>query len=176
LGDGGRAYKHARVAESFKAGTSSGDILRRLVAKCGWDAGNAASYYSSFTSQAVNGYSVEGPVYQALTDLLAAEHLTWSVQGGALQILPARGYMASQAILLTPDTGLLGSPEWGSPEHKGKQRRLKLKSLLQAQLVPGGRVKVESQTATGVFAIQEVEHQGDTEGDEWCSEIEGMPV
>jgi len=176
LGDGARAYKHARMTESFAPGTTRGDILRRLVAKCGLDPGNASDYYTSLTGQAVNGYSVDAPVQHSLTEVLLAEHLTWSVQAGAIQILPTKGFIARPAILLTPDSGLIDSPKWGSPEKKGGKRTLKFKSLLQAQLVPGGRVKLESEDAKGVFILQEVEHSGDTDGKDWFSECEAVPA
>jgi hypothetical protein len=177
LGDGARAYKHARAAESFAPGTTRGDILRRLVAQCGLDPGNAPDYYNALTGQAVNGYSVDGQVQRSLTEVLAAEHLTWSVQGGAIQILPAVGYVAKPAILLTPLTGLIGSPKWGSPEKKGGKRTLKFQSLLQAQLVPGGRVQLEAEDAKGVFVLQKVEHTGDTQGGkDWVSDCEAVPV
>lgn len=175
LGDGARAFKHARMAESFAPGTTRGDIIRRLVAKCGLDPGNAPDYYTSLTGQAVNGYSVDAPVSHSLTEVLLAENLTWSVQGGAIQILPANGYVAKPAILLTPESGLIDSPKWGSPEKKGGKRTLKFKSLLQAQLVPGGLVKLESEDANGTFVLREVEHNGDTHGKDWFSECEAVP-
>ena len=175
LGDGARAFKHARMAESFAPGTTRGDILRRLVAKCGLDPGNAPDYYSSLTGQAVNGYSVDAPVSHSLTEVLLAENLTWSVQSGAIQILPVTGYIAKPAILLTPDSGLIESPKWGSPEKKGGKRTLRFKSLLQAQLVPGVLVQLESEDAKGVFVLQEVEHSGDTDGKDWFSECEAVP-
>lgn len=176
LGDGARAYKHARMTESFTPGTTRGDILRRLVVKCGLDPGNAPDYYSSLTGQAVNGYSVDAPVSHTLTEVLAAEHLTWSVQGGAIQILPASGFIARPAVLLTPDTGLLGSPKWGSPEKKGGKRTLKFTSVMQAQLVPGGRVRIEAEDAKGVFVLREVEFSGDTKGTDWHAECEAVPA
>lgn len=176
LGDGARAYKHARMTESFAPGTTRGDILRRLVAKCGLDPGNAPDYYSSLTGQAVNGYSVDTPVSHSLTEVLLAENLTWSVQGGAIQILPVSGYIAKPAVLLTPLSGLIGSPKWGSPEKKGGKRTLKFQSLLQAQLVPGGRVKLEAEDVKGTFVLREVEHSGDTEGTEWVSDCEAVPA
>lgn len=172
LGAGSRAYKHARAAEAFGPGTAKGDALKRLVAKCGVDAGNAPDFYRALTGQLAEGYSFEGPVQKALTELLAPEHLTWSVQRGALQILPAKGYLMTPAILLTPSSGLIGSPEWGSPPEKGGPRSLKAKSLLQGQFVPGGRVEIQSDAVNGVFAIKEVQHSGDTAGEDFCSELE----
>lgn len=174
LGDGARAYKHARMTESFSAGSMKGDVLRRLVAKCGLDPGNAPDYYTSLTGQYVNGYSCDAPVSHSLTEVLASEHLTWSVQGGAIQILPMGGYIAKPAVLLTPSTGLLESPKWGSPEKKGGKRTLEFKSLLQAQFAPGGRVKLESDGATGVFVLQEIEHTGDTKGKDWVTECKAV--
>lgn len=176
LADGGRAFKHARVSESFARGTRHGDILRSIVAQCGFGIGNAGPYLDGIKGQAVNGYSYSGPARQALTDILSANGLTWSVQGNALQVLPAAGYLATSAVLLTPESGLVGSPEWGSPESKSKRRRLKVKSLLQAQLVPGGRVRLESQIASGVFSVYEVEHSGDTSGSDWHSAMELEPT
>ena len=53
---------------------------------------------------------------------------------------------------------------------------LKLKMLLHAGLVPGQKIKVESETISGVFRLEAVTHNGDTFTNDFYTEIEAKPV
>ena len=176
LGDGERAYKHGRVNASFKAGTRRADILKMLANQSGLDLGNVQAAYADLQTQEVSGFVAFNSAGEALTKALGAWGLEWSIQSGAIQILPKKGYVPAPAIQLDDSHGLIGAPESGSPLHKGGPHTLKFKSLLQAQIVPGKRIALQSMAQAGVFVAQKVEHDGDTMGGSWETTVEAIPA
>lgn len=181
LGDGERAFAYGRVNVSRKAGTKRADVLKDIATQSGWDLGNVPQFYASLQDQYVNGFAAYGSAAEALDAVLKARGLRWSIQNGAIQILPLAGYTPAAAIQLDVNHGLIGSPEMGSEEHKkaAHKRTLKVKSLLQPLFVPGGRINLVSVSHNGVYTIQKVHHEGDTHGNgdnSWTSEIEVVPA
>ena len=83
---------------------------------------------------------------------------TWSVQDGNLQLLPNGGALAREAILLSPDTGLVGSPE------QGKHGVVKAKAFLVPGLVPGQTVQLQSRGTSGNYRIETAEYTGESRG------------
>jgi hypothetical protein len=51
---------------------------------------------------------------------------------------------------------LIGSPDHGTPDKKGKPSKLIVKSLLQPQIVCGGRIEVQSAAVKGQFRVEKL--------------------
>lgn len=81
-------------------------------------------------------------------------------------ILPVGGALQRTALLLSPETGLLDSPEIGDHGH------VKAKALLIPDLVPGRLVVLESELARGTYRIEKAEYTGDTAGEDWDVELD----
>lgn len=165
-GDGEYAIRTARVARSFSAGTALADVFRALAAAMGVAEGNANEVTASAQLGTVGalfprGVILHGLAADELTRMCRGAGLEWSVQEGALQILPRGRALQRSAVLLTPDTGLLGSPE------VGHGRSVKARALLIPDLVPGRLVELRSQVATGTYRIHSTELAGDTRGEDW---------
>lgn len=197
-GDGERAYRYLRVAESFRPGTKVADVVQQVADALGLKVVGQTSALKAVTEQFVHGYSPFGKVATELDHLLTSRGFTWSIQDGQLQILQVDGTTNHSVIRLAEDTGLIGSPEHGNVEKQAplaqmsgdaadvdfsvtaKRRTgpavLKVKSLLQPGLHPGGKVQVEARGIKGLFRIEQVEHTGDTFGGEWYSELECLPT
>lgn len=175
LGDGVRAYVNGRANCSFKAGTTKADILKKLVQQSGWDLGNIKDFYASLGQKCLSGFAAWGTANREIDRLLRSAGLTYSVQDGAVQILPLTGYTPKLAVLIDEDHGMVGSPEAGSAPHKGKARTLKVKCLLDAdkvKLKPGDRVSVQSMNYKGAYVIQKLDLDFDTHGESWYAELE----
>ena len=174
--DGSRAFQHARVNRSYKAGTSVSTVLRDAALTLGLvlprNVETSAELQRSFAS----GYSIFGPTRDELTRLLAPFGYSWSIQNGTLQILKDDDTPPDRAIVISQETGLLGSPEFGAPPKDGKPPTLTIKSLLYPQVSPGVRLSVQSKSINGIFRAERVTHTGDTHGDEWITEIEAKPA
>lgn len=178
-GDGERVFQFTRVAESFRAGTPAKAVLDHLIdalKRDGLDPGEAKLKLSSVVTQFVNGYTLKGKAVDALDVLLNSNGYEWSIQNNRLQVLKEGETVLEEAVQLSPETGLVGSPEHGSSEKKGGAGMVKLRSLLQPRLRPAGKVIVESEGVRGTLRIQSVDHRGDTAGSDWYSELEAIPV
>jgi hypothetical protein len=171
-GDGGKAYRTARIQEAFGKGTKLADVLKKAAKQMGVGLGNALSKLadgdlSGAVTEMFGGVVLSGPVPRELDRLLRSYGYEWSIQDGQLQVIEQDGHTDDEAVLLRPDTGLIGSPE------PGKDGFTKVRSLLQPQILPGRRVKLETSNLDGFFVVAKVTHTGDTHGPDWYSECEG---
>lgn len=175
-GDGRRAFKFARVNQAFKEGTGAGDVLAYLIKAMGLNPGNSSGAVAELNTslQYRNGYSAFGLASREISRVLEAVGWSWSIQSGAIQILKPGGTL-SDVVVISPSSGLVGSPEMGSADKQKKSPILKVKALLQPSIYPGGRVVVESASHSGVFRVLKVHHTGDTAGGEWYTDLELEP-
>jgi hypothetical protein len=172
LGDGERSYQFGRVNRSFRRGITVGAAIREVASAMGLPVTVNANLTELDQKQFVSGLTLFGPGRRELTRLLQPHGREWSIQDGRLQILTAEEARFDQAVLVSQDTGMIGSPEFGVPEKKGGKPALSVKMLLYPGLTPGGRIQVVSNNINGLFRIEKVRHSGDTHGEEWYSEIE----
>jgi hypothetical protein len=178
-GDGERAYQYAFVTRSFAGGTKVADVMAYIVRAMGVQPGNAlskAAAYRGTLEQFANGYVVHGKASTEFARLMKTLGLEWSVQDGVLQVLEPSEVAAYEALVLSPESGLIGSPEQGTPEKKGGRVLTKAKALLHPELKPGRKVILESRGTQGVFKLVKVTHRGDTHSGDWTSEIECVPT
>jgi hypothetical protein len=180
-GDGERAYQFAHFSNSFRAGTPIADVILACGNAVGLNLGNLADEiqkgnFRGGLTQFSHGYTGYGSAIKQLNDLLKSVGLTLSIQDGALQVLRGGAAAPGRAILLSPDSGLIGSPGYITPEDKSKPSLMKFKSLLQPQIRCGGVVEMRAKSIKGQFRLETVQHTGDTEGSEWYSVGEGKPL
>jgi len=165
-GDGEHGIRTARVSRAFAAGVSVTDVVRHIADSMGVGLGNASAALAGATFDAGtqafdDGTTLRGLASSELTRLCDSARLTWSIQDGALQILPLDGSMEREVIRLSDSTGMVGSPEVVN------RRTCTVKALLIPGLVPGQRVMIESQVRRGVHRISHVDYAGDTHGGDW---------
>lgn len=176
-GDGETAYQYATVSENFRPGTAFGDVFAKVARATGWDVTDAtATVRAAVPTVFRQGYAACGRASAEVDRLLRGRGLEWSVQDGRLQVLGLGKVTRETAVVLSAATGLIGSPALGTPAKKGKPALMKIKSLLQPELRPGRRVRVQATAVNGDFRVVTVTHSGDTHGQEWYSEIECSPI
>lgn len=173
LGDGERAWKYARVNVSHSPGTRSSDVLKSLADAMGLELGNLSTQLMGINSTLDQGFCACGSASRAMDQFVKSLHKEWSVQDGQLQILDPYEHLDLPVPDITPDTGLIGSPEMGSPPKKGKPALVKFKCLL-TPTKPGSRVKLKSKRYDGYVTVQAVTFTGDTHGGDWYTEISGV--
>jgi hypothetical protein len=172
LGDGERAWQFARVDESFAPGTRVRDALKTIARGMGIDLGNVSEQAVGVGEVFDQGYAVFGRAARSLDRLVKSIGKEWSIQDGQLQILDPYETLSMPIPEITPDTGLIGSPEMGSPATKGKPALIRFKSLLIV-VKPGARVKLKSLRYDGYVRVHKVSFEGDTHGGPWYSTIDG---
>ncbi len=175
LGDGDRAYRHARVNKSYAAGTQIQKMVVDMAAGMGL---TLPTNGPQLTGQVTGGASLHGPARRGLDTILsgAGQGMRWSIQDNKLQLLKVGTGQGStrpeQAIVVDGDSGLIGSPDFGPPEKKGQSPTLTFRTSINPRIVPGIKVALTSRAISGQFKVIKVKHVGDTRGDDWYSECE----
>lgn len=124
-----------------------------------------------------------GQGHDALSKLLTPWSLRWCIQDNGIVILPVDGATNQSAIVLSPETGLVGSPEPmtdkpARPLKKTGQlqtktgKRMRLTSLLQPGLNPGRTLVLQSTPYVGIYRVDSVIHRGDSRGQDWYTIVE----
>lgn len=173
--DGGAAFSDARISKAYPAGTPVVRAMRDAIDALGIGVGNLSEFESRLRLRSggdtfPDGYVAEGPARATLDALVRGTGLRWSIQDGALQVQERGRALATQAVLLTPDTGLVGSPT------KAERGIVTARSLIQKGLDPGRRVVVESRLVSGEYEIRRVVYEGETAGQAWYATLELRPI
>lgn len=162
VGDGLKAFQDSRVDVSFKQGTPVRDVFQTLTNAMGLAKGEQKDIpQKAFPG----GLSLSGPVRDHMNYLSNKLDLEWSIQNGAVQILPKGKSTSQAAFLLSAETGLIGSPN-------KKDKGLEVVSLLQPEINPGRIVEIKSKFVNGQFRVEKVSHEGDTADTAWFTRIE----
>lgn len=181
IGDAEVPYRYGRKAQSYAPGVGILQVAKDLIGTLGpMTAGSPAVIAQALTGVFQSGYAVHGPAAGELSRVLRGSGLEWSIQHGKVQVLPIGKANTETAVLLTPQTGLVGSPAWGTPEPslpRMSNHTLKFKALIQPTLNPGALASIQSASAKGLFRIQSIEGTGDTHGSsDWILDCEGSPT
>lgn len=176
LADGERAFKHARIGKSYSRGVDARAALADVADAMGLKVKFSPSAQAQLRRQFVSGLCLDGPARSELSRLTAPFDLVWSIQDGELLFLKQEEYRLDQPIAVSQDAGMIGSPEFGAPEKKGGKPVLTVRTLLNAHISAGGRIRVTSRHVNGVFKVHRVQHAGDNFGDEWTTTTEAKSV
>lgn len=180
-GDGEIPFRFADVAASFKPGIATKDVVSSMADRLkglGVDTSAFASQLGSVLfplPQFVKGYATQGNALQEIQKLLGPGYLV-SIQSGELRLLDSRNPSSKEAVVLSPSSGLLGSPEHSSPDRNGLPSVLKVKALLLPHLEPGDPFILQGVSIKGTFRAETVSHTGDTHGGDWSTDIEAWEL
>lgn len=165
--------KKQRVNTAFPAGTSVRTILEHCAQALQVGLGNTskaaanAKLWNVSPPAFTTGYVASGDAVSQLDRVCRSCGLEWSIQDGQLQLLERGKALQEQGIILTPDSGLLESPELG------KGGVVRCKSLMIPGLYPGRRVELRTRHVQGVYRIETTHHRGGFgEGDAWGCDCE----
>jgi hypothetical protein len=170
--DSGRRARKRRILRSFAPGASVQDVLLAAAKAMGVRLGNtsaktvAAKVQGTQASAFFNGYALAGAIERELDRLARSCGLEWSIQDEELQFLDQGRPLQELGIELTPETGLIGSPE---PGNKGITEA---RCLMIPDLYPGRRVKLTSEHVTGIYRVETTRHLGGTAERDWYVELE----
>lgn len=176
LGDGDCHYRWARMNRTYGDGTSVKQILRDAAKSMGMALPSNVESDSVFNEVIKGGALAYGNVRDQLTKYLAPYGYSWSIQNGQLRILRDDRTHQDTYKVINEENGMIGSPEFGTPPRTGKPPHMTVNMLLYPELVPGDKVLLESKVKTGFFRIENVEHNGDTHGDQWTTQVELKPI
>jgi hypothetical protein len=172
--DGGQKLRETRVSESFKEGATGEQVINRLANLIGIPVGELSV---DLGDAFANGFSAVGPAKDIIDTLSKKFGFDWSVQNNELQIINKDSSTQQDAVLLTPETGLIGTPQ---PVTKDAQKldlssqndKFTARTLIDSRLTPGRKVQIESREVNGLFRVDTIGYVGDTHGNDWYSDIE----
>jgi hypothetical protein len=196
--------KHSAFTNNVK-GTSKVDILKLLLGDLGLGNGNVDILQPPFTIQKgfdkktnepkyipaqttyLHGYSVSGNTFNAIINVAKSLGYAVSIQNGA-PLFSVIDYPATtfSAYNLTPETGLLGSPESGSANTLPGTKKFgitKAKCLMIPQIAPDSIIQLQHNKDkgsgkylnSGLYQVQKAVYHGDTAGNTWECEMELKP-
>lgn len=173
--DGTDKTKSNRVNKSFKGPVKATAILQEAARALGVKSGNlrkaiARGSVRGNLSEFSNGYVMSGKADAALDSIARSMGYFYSIQDGQLLLLAQDDFLGNEATLLSSSTGMVGSPE------PGDDGFIKVRSLVQANLLPAHRVEVDSKSASGFYRIERVDYSLDTWGDDWYADLECRPL
>lgn len=171
--DGGKELRQSKVSISFKDGARLLDMIKQVGRGMLTDAGNIEELtqgdFGRTIQEYANGDALFGRAKDVLDRLCTAGGLDWRVQDGALEITKAGQPYGTDAVRLSPGSGLIGSPE------PGEEGKLRATALIQPGLKPRRQVKIESEALSGFYVVSTVSYTGDTHGQDWYAALETVP-
>jgi hypothetical protein len=174
--DGGDAARKARINEVLASGTTIEQALKVAAEKTNLGLGNALEKIKAGNIRGAlksfsGGIVLSGKATEQLNKIVELTGFDWSIQQGQIQLLEPDGAIdPNLAIVLSPTTGLIGSPQ------PGDEGIVAAKSLLIPDLLPGRRVEIRSAEVNGFHRIERVRFTGDTWGNDWYADIEAKPL
>lgn len=190
--DGDAAYNFAVVNTTLAAGATPRQQVD--AAMQGMSArGVTQGYTPDLGGQALpRGKVMYGNSREYLRQSADAADAAWSVQDGKMQFVPRTGLLPGQAVELTSQSGLIGTPEQTNDG-------IKIRCLINPQIKPGGVVSIKDSEIKaakagkffkqpnkqgevdervpvaidpdGLYKVLRVDFSGDTHGQEWYQEL-----
>lgn len=186
-----RGKLSTKLSLSFKAGTQGKNVLRQIISLAGITL-NSDAGLSGIIDQVFNqGFAFNGSAMEALNKVTGKLGAEWSLQNGELKLLTEGATDQKRAVVLSPESGLIDSPEREfkkkTKEQQGSFEQVedsetdttpitRAKALLHPKLEPGNLVKIVSREFNAFFKIVRVRHVGETFGQDWTSDLECINV
>jgi hypothetical protein len=179
-GDGDQAYNFATVSKTLSAGSTFRDQVD-VVAQSMKEYGVEIGYIPDLGDKKMpRARSLFGMARDIMRDIAFSTGCSWSIQDGKLTMVKNQESLPGDVHVINSNTGMVGLPEQTLDG-------IKVRMLLNPKIKPGSRLKIDQasvQTALfspnytaevqnsmipsladdGVYKCLVVEHQGDTRG------------
>lgn len=173
--DGLNSRQQSRFNKTFKKSTQIKDLLKQVFQSLAVDVVAATKKILSgqipgVDATILNSHTVYGAAHAEIEKHFKKLNVSGFIEDNQLIILKPKETLGVDAVRLTPDTGLIGSPEL---THDGL---LKCRSLIRPEIRLGHQLKVESEYFTGTYRIERLSYSGSTWDNEWYIDIEATPL
>lgn len=163
-GDGHVDYQQSLIAVTLAAGSTDKDAFdaaAKTMKNTNVGAVDLPNVRTLPRSRVLTGNARE-----VLGRVAANNGADWSVQDGELVMIPSDKVLSGEAVFLSQESGMIGSPEV-------TDNGLELSCLCNPELRVGGLVRVESilDYFNGDYKIVHLQHVGDGIGGDWLSKL-----
>lgn len=173
-GDGDKAFRRATISKTFPKGTAVKDVVEELYKQLeaeGIDRGEWK--FPEDMPDFKRPYSMCGSCSRELDTIGRGRGFYWSSQNGVMEIIPADGFVGG-IVLITPRTGMVGTPTL-------TDNGVKVSALLNPEIRPGRRVRIESETLEmnaegGEYRVSQCTYAGDNRDDDFVVDIHGEAI
>jgi hypothetical protein len=163
-GDGDTAITQSRINLSIPHGASLSQVVNLVFQAFGpaVQAGNLQSAITQFQNSPqaaqmfAKGGVMKGSAAEIMSDLCRSIGAQWSVQNGALQILPLGEPAPGVATVVDEDHGMVGIP---TVDSKGIAN---VQTLMLPGVIPGSMIQLTSRNASGFYRVIGMAIDGDT--------------
>ena len=187
-GDGDLAYNHAVVVQTLSKGSDqNAQIQACLTATNPLGVTGGGNSTVTGTQKRPRGKVLFGNAKNYLREVAQTTQCSWSVQNEQVQFVKTKSYLPGTAVLLTASTGMIGTPQQTT-------QGVNVKCLLNPYIKINGRIQLDNKTiqqfkidltlkpgaatnvaqplpSNGVYFVLAVEHNGDTRGVEWYTNV-----
>lgn len=200
--DGDEAYNFSTISLSLAAGTNAprnaiqGMLLAMTKYGVGTDASRIASVIQEDGGAFPRGTVYHGAVRDELRIFAAENNCLWYINDGALSVQPLDEPVPGAQITISPDTGLIGTPEQ-------TQGGISLTMLLNPSIKIGQAIKLDTSTTinqyryglslqdtvnrvgigmqnqlsgSGLYYVMRADHEGDTRENPWYTHVVALSI
>ncbi len=153
-GDGEKATRLSRINKSFTAGTSLDIVIAEVAKSMQVGIGNALKKAREGKlldvgsgKEFLNSLTLSGQSAKELNRIVKSAGLEWSIQDGVLQLLEPNKPLEDISIVLTPTSGMIGSPQIGN------DGIIRVRTLLNSDIVPGRQIEIQSKILSQASSV-----------------------
>ena len=177
-GTGANAAKFSKSSFSTRRGGTNGSIIKKLASDAGLSIPKNVDEFKAFLSgeSSSNGKVITGSSIGNMAKLAGHHGIDMSIQDDSIVFVRKNGTRVGTAALLSPSTGMVGNAELSTPDKPKEKPVLSVSSLLRGDFKLGGLLKVSGSDNDGTYKISTLTYKGDTHGNPWYSELEGVSI
>lgn len=164
--DGQTELTENHIEESWSPGTPFQAMIAKGIEKLGLAKGPQVQ---AIAGAAAEGFSFSGTAKDMLDSFAQKFGFEWSVQDGAVQILPDKIPIPGVATVVSATSGLINNVV-------KTEKGIEFSNLINGGIAPGKLIKVESIGVRGFYKVRKATLTGDTHGDEWFVMAEAEPI
>lgn len=195
-GDNDLGYNFGIINRTFPPNTTPQQELKAYADEMELTVDDSANQFLSQTGGIVpnpRGKVAYGLARTYARELATTYNARWFANNGVLYLVPIKGYLPGEAVVINSMTGMVGIPE-------ATESGIIVKTLLNPLIKIGGRIQLNNRDITqteirdryfpgytsqtfvantssdGTYRVMVCEHEGDTRDDTWYTEITALAI
>lgn len=173
------AISRSTLSVAFESQTTLKDMVIRAAKELPGITVDPKLVQISKISIGSQGYSFAGMTSEILDKLARVHKFSWWISDGVFHALDDDGVLSLEIVVLSSVNGFLMRAESMLSSPMQIQTGVKIESLLNPYIKPGGSVLLETKinsTLSGLCKVHSMTHQGDTHSNTWTTSIQSWKV
>lgn len=182
--DGFVAMRDATLSLGYSGQIEGKKIVSDAAAAMGCE----VKYSPKAALRDFTNFAFVGSAKNLIDQICSISKMRWSLQNGIIQICAPNESLTTAVYLLSPSTGLVGSPKpiyessatsdpTGDNATKSRAKKgVEIQYLLNGHIQVDDLVRVESKRFSGQYRVSQIVFSGDSEGSEWICTAQLLEV